>query len=142
MCRIIIGLQGYGSVLPVFAGVPRFEQDFRQNMREERGTINGDVVVYEDFTLWGTIIGSVKVIDGGKFYVRGSIHGDMEVEPGGRVHIFGRVSGKVKLGRGTKVIHSGMIMGDVINDGGRFFADPGAMIGGRVRTHAGETRVP
>lgn len=110
-------------------------------MREERGTINGDVIVYEEFTLWGTIIGSVKVVDGGKFYVRGNIHGDMEVEPGGRVHIFGRVSGKVKLGRGTKVIHSGMITGEVINDGGRFFADPGAMIGGKVRTHAGETRL-
>ena len=110
-------------------------------MREERGNINGDVVVYEDYTLWGTIVGNVKVIDGGKFYVRGNIHGDMEVEPGGRVHVFGQISGSVKLTRGTKVIHSGIIKGDVVNEGGRFFADPGTMICGKVRTRAGETRL-
>lgn len=110
-------------------------------MREERGTLGGGVVVNEPFTLWGSIVGDVQVIDGAKFYVRGTIHGNVNVEPGGRMHIFGRISGKVKLARGTKVIHSGVIGGDVINDGGRFYADPGAVIDGKVKTHAGETRM-
>jgi predicted acyltransferase (DUF342 family) len=111
-------------------------------MREERGTVSGDIVVYEEYTLWGSIVGNVRVVDGAKFYVRGLIHGNVDVEAGGRMHIFGRVSGKVKLARGTKVIHSGVIGGDVINDGGRFFMDPGAVVDGRVKTHSGETKMP
>ena len=110
-------------------------------MREERGTLSGDIVVCEEYTLWGSIIGNVRVVDGGKFYLRGTIHGSIDVEPGGRMHIFGRVSGKVKLARGTKVIHSGMIGSDVINDGGRFFVDAGAIIEGKVKTRAGETKM-
>ena len=110
-------------------------------MREERGNVAEDVVVYEQYTLWGSIHGNVRVVDGAKFYVRGLVHGDVDVEPGGRMHIFGRVSGKVRLARGTKVIHSGVIGGDVINEGGRFFADPSAVIEGRVKTSAGETKL-
>jgi cytoskeletal protein CcmA (bactofilin family) len=106
-------------------------------MREERGQISGDVVVYEEFTLWGTIGGSVKVIKGGKFYVRGMIYGAMEVEDGGRVHIFGNVSGDVTISKDGKVVHSGVIGGDVINNGGRFFADSTARIMGKVKTRAG-----
>lgn len=109
-------------------------------MREERGEIGGDVVVYETYTLWGTVIGNVKVVDGGKLYLRGAIYGDMDVDTGGRVHIFGRISGSVKLARGTKVIHSGVIGGDVINNGGRFFTDAQAKILGKVKTLAGESR--
>src|SRR4051794_7125782 len=47
--------------------VPHVRRYRVTHMREERGLINGDVVVYEPFTLWGTISGTVKVIDGGKF---------------------------------------------------------------------------
>ncbi len=96
--------------------------------------------MYEEYTLWGSILGNVRVADGAKFYLRGAVHGSIDVEPGGRMHIFGKVSGKIHLARGTKVIHSGVIGGDVINDGGRFFADPGAVIDGKIRTHAGETK--
>lgn len=109
-------------------------------MREERGTISGEVMVYEEYTLWGTVVGTVKVVDGGKFYLRGAIYGDLDVQPGGRVHIFGRISGGVKCARGTKVIHSGMIGGDVVNDGGRFFIDAEGKVVGKVKTIAGETK--
>jgi hypothetical protein len=109
-------------------------------MREERGTISGDLLVYEEYTLWGTVVGNVKVVDGGKFYLRGAIYGNVQVDPGGRMHIFGRISGSVKVFRGTKVIHSGMIGGDVVNDGGRFFTDSEGKIMGKVKTLAGETK--
>lgn len=109
-------------------------------MREERNRIAGDVVVYEPFTLWGVVSGTVKVIEGGKFYARGLIHGDLIVEKGGRVHIFGSISGNVTLAEDTKVIISGMVAGDVINNGGRLFIDKQAKVEGRVKTHAGSTK--
>jgi cytoskeletal protein CcmA (bactofilin family) len=108
-------------------------------MREERGQIKGDVVVYETFTLWGSIAGNVKVVDGGKFYVRGAIYGDLQVEPGGRVHIFGNISGDLTVLEKTKVIHSGTIAGDAINRGGRLFIDKTAKIHGAVKTKSGAT---
>jgi len=111
-------------------------------MREEHGTIAGDVVVYEDFTLWGSISGNVKVIAGGRFYLRGAVYGDMLVEEGGRVHIFGRVSGNVTLQVATKLINSGVIGGNVTNDGGRYYGDTGSQILGRIRTNSGETQLP
>ncbi|MFN4243653.1 MAG: hypothetical protein ACK4PI_10495 [Tepidisphaerales bacterium] len=110
-------------------------------MREERGTIPGDVVVYEPFTLWGTALGNVTVIDGGKLYARGLIHGDLIVEPGGRVHLFGTVSGSVHVHPDTKVILSGTVGRHAINHGGRLYIDATAKVMGRVITHAGKTRI-
>ena len=108
-------------------------------MREERGQIRGDVVVYEKFTLWGSVTGNVKVIDGGKFYLRGAIYGNLEVEPGGRVHIFGNIAGELILQEKTKVIHSGVLGGDATNRGGRLFIDKTAQIHGKVKTKSGAT---
>lgn len=108
-------------------------------MREERGQISGEVVVYEDFTLWGSVGGNVKVIKGGRLYVRGAIYGDLLVEPGGRVHIFGNVTGNLTVMRAAKVIHSGVLGGDAINLGGRIFVDATAKIMGKVKTRKGET---
>ena len=62
-------------------------------MREERGQLTGDVIVYEPFTLWGSVGGNVRVIQGGKLYVRGAIYGNLTVEYGGRVHVYGNISG-------------------------------------------------
>jgi len=61
-------------------------------MREERGQVSGDIVVYEPFTIWGSVGGNVKVIERGKLYLRGSVYGDLLVEWGGRVHIYGNVT--------------------------------------------------
>jgi len=110
-------------------------------MREERGQIAGDVVVYEPFTLWGSVGGNVTVIDGGKLYLRGSIYGSLIVEQGGRVHIYGNVTGDLIVHQGAKVIHSGVLGGDAINRGGRLYVDAGAMVAGKIKTRAGETTV-
>ena len=110
-------------------------------MREERGTIAGPLVVHEPMELWGTVGGTVTVVEGGKFYMRGSIYGDLNVEYGGRVHIFGNIAGNLKVSRGSKVIHSGTIAGDVTNEGGRLFIDSTAVINGKVKTLKGETKI-
>ncbi len=111
-------------------------------MREERGTVSGDVLVYEPYTLWGSIGGNVRVIERGKFYVRGATYGNLTVEYGGRCHIFGRVTGNLTVQRGAKVIHSGILGGDITNDGGRLYVEKGAQIVGKVKTKRGETRLP
>jgi predicted acyltransferase (DUF342 family) len=109
-------------------------------MREERGQVSGGVIVYEPFTLWGSIGGDVRVIQGGKFYVRGAIYGNLTVEYGGRVHIFGNVAGNLIVERGAKVIHSGALGGDAINEGGRLYIDATAKVMGRIKTRSGETQ--
>ncbi len=108
-------------------------------MREERGQIVGDVVVYEAFTLWGSIGGNVSVVEGGKFYVRGTVYGNLVVEAGGRVHIYGNITGNLIVNRAAKVIHSGLIGGSVTNKGGRIFLDRQAKVLGKVKTSSGET---
>jgi cytoskeletal protein CcmA (bactofilin family) len=110
-------------------------------MREERGTIAGDLVVAEELTLWGSVGGNVSVIEGGKFYMRGACYGDITVEWGGRLHIFGRVIGTLTVRRGAKVIHSGVLGGDAINKGGRLYIDSTATINGKIKTLKGETEM-
>jgi cytoskeletal protein CcmA (bactofilin family) len=108
-------------------------------MRDERGQLKHDLVVYEEYTLWGSVVGNVKVIKGGKFYLRGAIYGNLRVEPGGRVHIFGNVSGDLTLVKHTKVIVSGTIGGDAVNRGGRLYIDTSAKLLGKLKTKSGET---
>jgi cytoskeletal protein CcmA (bactofilin family) len=103
-------------------------------MREERGQIRGDVVVYEPFTLWGSITGDAKVIEGGKLYVRGTVYGRLDVQAGGRVHVFGIVVGDLTVHRSAKVILSGQIGGDAVNRGGRFYINPGGKVFGEITT--------
>ena len=110
-------------------------------MREERGQVAGDVIVYEPYTLWGGIGGDVKVIERGKFYLRGAVYGHVTVEYGGRMHLFGRINGNLTVHRGAKVIVSGVLGGDLSNLGGRVFIDHTSKIMGKVNTRKGETTV-
>jgi cytoskeletal protein CcmA (bactofilin family) len=111
-------------------------------MREERGKVDGPVTVDEKYTLWGSIMGDVKVVDGGKLYVRGNVYGDLIVEFGGRVHVFGTVTGNLQLWQGTKVIISGIIQGNANNTGGRLYVDQHGSILGKTKTEKnGETHV-
>ncbi len=108
-------------------------------MREERNRVQGDVIVEEPYTLWGSISGDCRVMSGGKLYVRGAIHGDLRVEEGGRCHIFGNVGGSLYVGRKAKVINSGTVIGGATNDGGRLFLEADAKVLGPVKTLRGET---
>jgi predicted acyltransferase (DUF342 family) len=108
-------------------------------MREERGRLSGEVIVYEPFNLWGSVGGRVRVIQGGKLYVRGAIYGDLVVEYGGRCHVFGNISGNLVVERGAKVIHSGVLGGDATNTGGRLLIESMSKVGGKVKTVDGET---
>ena len=110
-------------------------------MREERGQVTGDVVVYEPYTLWGSIGGDVNVIEGGKFYLRGSIYGNLNVDFGGRVHVLGNVFGNVTVKRGGKLINSGVIGKDAVNEGGRLFIEDGSTVMGKIKTKKGDTLV-
>ena len=103
-------------------------------MREERGTVQGPIEVDEKYNLWGQVHGDVKVLDGGKMYVRGTIHGDLIVDFGGRVHIYGQVTGNLTMFEGTKVINSGTIMGSATNKGGRFYVDKDGEVLGKIKT--------
>ena len=109
-------------------------------MREERGTVSGDVRVFEPFTLWGSIGGNVTAIQGSKFYVRGTIYGDLTVLHGGRVHVYGTVTGNLLVKDGAKVIHSGVVGGNVLNDGGRLYIESMAKILGSLNTIGGDTK--
>jgi hypothetical protein len=110
-------------------------------VREERGTLKGDVIVFEPFNLWGSIGGNVRVIQGGKFYVRGAIYGNLAVEYGGRAHVFGNVTGDLRVERGAKVIHSGIVGGCATNEGGRLYIESMAkVLGDVITTNNGETR--
>src|SRR5437870_4352089 len=54
-----------------------------KRMREERGTIAGDLVVDESLTLWGSVGGDVYVVEKGRLYLRGAVYGDLTIEYGG-----------------------------------------------------------
>jgi cytoskeletal protein CcmA (bactofilin family) len=110
-------------------------------VREERGTLKGNQVISESVDLWGTVVGNVSVVDGGKVYVRGAIYGTLTVYMGGRVHIYGNVSGNLHVEEGAKVIHSGVLGGDAVNNGGRLYIEANSKVMGRVKTKDGETKI-
>ena len=110
-------------------------------MKQERGTLTGDQVIAEPYELWGKVHGDVRVVEGGKFYMRGSINGDLIVDVGGRVHIYGHVTGDLYVFKKTKVIHSGLVSGNATNDGGRLYIDRDGAVSGRVKTISGETKI-
>ena len=109
---------------PDLPAIRRTSEDLESpwSMREERGQLSGDIIVYEPFTLWGSVGGNVTVIEGGKLYVRGAIYGDLTVEYGGRVTSTAMSPATCRRAR-RKVIHSGVLGGDAINHGGRLYVE-------------------
>ena len=119
------------------------KENLERIMREERGRVSGDAVIAEPYTLWGTVMGDLKVLDGGKVYVRGNVGGDLIVDHGGRVHVYGHIAGNLMLFRGSKVILSGVVAGTASNDNGRLFVDKSGRVLGKTKTKGkyAETRV-
>ncbi len=103
-------------------------------MKEERGRIYGDATIDEPYTLWGAISGDLRVVEGGKVYVRGHIGGDLIVDFGGRVHVFGHIAGNLMMFRGSKVILSGVVGGNASNQNARLFIDRHGRVLGKVKT--------
>ena len=103
-------------------------------MKEERGRINGDITINEPYTLWGTVGGDLRVVEGGKVYVRGNVVGDLICDFKGRVHVYGHVGGDIILFRGAKLILSGVCAGNVQNQNARFYTDENGQVLGRVKT--------
>jgi cytoskeletal protein CcmA (bactofilin family) len=110
-------------------------------MQEERGQIVGDQVVSRGIDLWGSIVGNVSVVKGGKMYIRGNVYGDLTVSDGGRVHIFGNITGNLTIKEGAKVIHGGVVGRNIVNDGGRLFIEANAKVLGKLKTKDGETTI-
>ncbi|MEM1013471.1 MAG: hypothetical protein AAGI46_14775 [Planctomycetota bacterium] len=103
-------------------------------MREERGRHIGDMTVDDKFTLWGSVSGDLRIVEGGKCYVRGNVGGDLLVDFGGRCHLYGHVAGNLQLFRGSKVIVSGTIGGVASNKNGRLYIDQHGRVLGRIKT--------
>jgi len=111
-------------------------------MREERGSLAGDITITEPYTLWGSVAGTVTALNGSKFYMRGTIYGDLNVEPGGRVHVLGNITGSITVKAKAKLVMGGNVGGDVHNIGGRLYVESTAKILGRVKTSLkGDTKV-
>lgn len=103
-------------------------------MREERARVVGDLTVDDKFTLWGAVTGDLRVIEGGKVYVRGNVGGDLIVDFGGRVHVYGHIVGNLQLFRGAKVVLSGTVGGNAANQNARLFIDSHGRVLGRIKT--------
>src|SRR5450432_1518563 len=110
-------------------------------MREERGKLAGDVVVYEEYTLWGSVGGNIHIIKGGKLYLRGTVYGNLLADAGARVHIFGNVAGDVTVMEKAKLVHSGVIGGNLTNEGGRVYVENMSRVMGKVKTKSGDTQI-
>lgn len=105
-----------------------------EGMREERGRHVGDMTVDDRFTLWGGVTGDLRIVEGGKCYVRGTVGGDLIVDFKGRVHVYGHVAGNLQLFRGAKVILSGTVGGSAANQNARLFVDKHGRVLGRIKT--------
>ncbi len=103
-------------------------------MKEERGRVYGDIAIAERYTLWGAVSGDMRVLEGGKVWIRGHVGGDLIVDYGGRVHVFGHIAGNLIMFRGSKVILSGVIGGNASNTNARLFIDRHGRVLGRTKT--------
>ncbi|MEL7240512.1 MAG: hypothetical protein AAGK78_16770, partial [Planctomycetota bacterium] len=104
------------------------------DVKEERGRVDGDITINEPYTLWGSVTGDLRVVEGGKVYVRGNVGQDLIVDFKGRVHVYGHVGGNIVLFRGAKLILSGVCAGNVENKNARFYTDEHGKVLGKVKT--------
>jgi len=101
-------------------------------MRVEHGKIEGDLSIYEHFTLHGMITGTLTVKDGGQVMLHGMVSRDLILDPGSKVDLHGTVTGNV-LNRGGQLRVFGTINGSIREEGGSTVVEPGAVVGGQRR---------
>ena len=105
-----------------------------RGMREERARVVGDLTVRDKVTIWGGVTGDLRIVEGGKCYLRGPVGGDLIVDFKGRVHVYGHVGGNLQLFRGAKVVLSGTVAGVASNQNGRLYIDGNGRVLGKVKT--------
>ena len=64
-------------------------------MFEERGTIDGDLIIARNTRLYGIVSGAVTVKAGRTLVLHGSVGGDLILEEGAVAHVYGTVNGDV-----------------------------------------------
>ncbi len=100
-------------------------------MREENGTIDGDVQLTSDLHLTGTIAGTAVVAPGAYLKLSGTIDRDLSLDLGSQVDLNGTVLGDV-YNRGGNLHIAGTVLGSVYREGGYTAIGPGAEIEGDV----------
>jgi cytoskeletal protein CcmA (bactofilin family) len=100
-------------------------------MREEDGTIDGDVQLTSDLHLSGTITGTAVVGPGAYLILSGTIDRDLILDLGSQVDLNGTVMGDV-YNRGGNLHIAGTVLGSVYREGGYTAIGPGAEIEGDV----------
>jgi cytoskeletal protein CcmA (bactofilin family) len=100
-------------------------------MREETGTIDGDVQLASDLRLTGTIAGTAVVGPGAYLILEGTIDDDLILDLGSQVDLNGTVLGDV-YNRGGNLHIAGTVLGSVYRESGYTAIGPGAEIEGDV----------
>jgi hypothetical protein len=98
-------------------------------MREEDGTIEGDLRVTEDLELNGTLTKTATVAAGATLFVNGTVGGDLVLERGSSAVVVGTVSGSV-INRGGSLRVSGRVAGKIRRISGTTQLEPGAIVNG------------
>lgn len=113
-------------------GWPRFQSlydVYYPSMNTERGTIEGPVVLAEDTTLYGMLVGDGVVAHGVRLLLHGMITGDLRVDQGGEAVVFGMLCGSLE--NHGKVSIYGMVIGRVVDtDDGETTPHPGSIVSG------------
>jgi hypothetical protein len=96
-------------------------------MRIEKGEIQGNLEIKDEFMLLGTVRGNIRVIDGGVLELNGSCEGDLILEEGATVRLNGTVNRDV-YNRGGKLKVYGIIKGSLRKEAGETFVHSKAEI--------------
>ena len=95
-------------------------------MKTIESKVEGDVVLHEDTTLRGMVIGGVAVDPGVHFVLRGMIVGDLTLKDGSKTELHGMVKGNVLNNGGSLKVY-GMVIGS-IEGTGQTTVDPRAVV--------------
>lgn len=96
-------------------------------MRIEKGEIQGNLEIDDNFTLLGMVKGNITVLDGGTLELNGTCERNLILEGGATVFLNGTVSGNV-YNRGGRLEVYGIIHGSLHKEDGETFVDNKAVI--------------
>ena len=100
-------------------------------MKAEHGKIEGNVIVNEEWSLFGMVTGNISIQTGGQLYLHGMCCENVVLYEGSRVFIYGIVTGNV-YNRGGYLEVYGMIIGNLHDEEGKTYVDNKAIIHGKT----------